>query len=45
MSQLAQTSAGIEIEIPAPGIYAVVLELNGVEAKRIQFEALAQSPQ
>lgn len=44
MSQLVQIAGSLPVEIPMPGIYSVVLFLDGAEARRIQFEALAVPP-
>lgn len=44
MSQVVQIAAGVDVEIPRPGIYAAVLELNGIEERRITFEAHSSSP-
>ena len=44
MSQIVQMSAGVELEIPAPGIYSAVLEIDTHEARRITFEALTENP-
>ena len=44
MSQIIQSSVGIEAEFANPGIYSVILDINGREAKRIQFETLARNP-
>ena len=44
MSQLATVAFNAPAELAIPGIYHVVIELNGTEAKRIQFEALDGPP-
>ena len=44
MSQLVPIAVPVPAELPQPGIYSVVLSIDGREAKRIQFEALAQAP-
>ena len=44
MSQVLQIAGAISVEIPSPGIYSVVLVLDGSEARRIAFESLAEPP-
>lgn len=44
VSHLIQIAGSLPVTIPAPGIYAVVLLIDGAEAHRIQFEALAEPP-
>lgn len=44
MSQLVPIAVPVPAELPQPGIYSVVLSIDGREAKRIQFEALALAP-
>lgn len=44
MSQLLQIAGAISVEIPSPGIYSIVLIVDGAEARQIAFEALAQPP-
>ena len=44
MSQLVQIAGSLPVEIHRPGIYSVVLFLDGAEARHIQFEALAMPP-
>lgn len=44
MSQIVPIAVPVPADLPQPGIYSVVLSIDGREAKRIQFEALAQAP-
>ncbi len=44
MSQVITIAVGANVPLPTDGIYHVVVEVNGVEAKRIQFEALERAP-
>ncbi len=44
MSQVVQVAGSLTVQIPAPGIYSLVLSVNGREEKRIAFEALAGAP-
>ena len=44
MSQLLQIAGAISVEIPSPGIYSIILIVDGSEARQIAFEALAQPP-
>ena len=42
--KLVQIAGSLPVEIHRPGIYSVVLFLDGAEARRIQFEALEVQP-
>ena len=44
MSQIVPIAVPVPTELPQPGIYSVVLSIDGQEAKRIQFEALPHAP-
>lgn len=44
MSQLLQIAGALSVEIPSPGVYSIVLVVNGSEVRRIAFEALGEPP-
>jgi hypothetical protein len=44
MWQRVVVNVGIQAVLPTPGIYAVVISINGTEAHRVSFEAVAQAP-
>ena len=44
MSQLVHVNATLRVEFPQPGVYSLVLSLDGAEAHRIQIAALAGAP-
>lgn len=44
MSQVVQMAGTLSVKLPSPGIYSVVLSIDGREERRIAFEALSQRP-
>ena len=44
MSQLVPFAGTIAVKLPRTGIYQVVIEIGGVEKKRIAFEVLEKNP-
>lgn len=44
VSQLVVLSGTQMVTLPAPGVYHLVLSLDGTEMKRIEFEALPERP-
>ena len=44
MSQVVQMAGPMAVEIPAPGVFSLVLAIDGSEARRIAFEVMPASP-
>ncbi len=45
MSQVLVVGGAYPVTLPGPGIYVIVLSIDGTEVKRIQFESLSRPPQ